>query len=193
MNNYVYVTDPIRHSDLSGKYAAVLMAGGLSTWSASLGGLLALAGPLALALGLAAVAGLSVAAITHGKSKPSARTNIKTKNLAPPLQSKKCVTYKNISSGPPKLQNPNDKQQQQAIMYTSSQLNIGKRPGGPIMGLGTPSSLGDRRYPAFLGWQKDALWYPKEDFEIHYMVNDVSCVYADLKTKNSFPYGRPLR
>lgn len=85
---------------------------------------------------------------------------------------------------------------QAALNYAQASLAAGRRPGGPIMGPNTPVAFNDRRYE--LGArQKDSLYYPNGNFEVHYqvhyMVNDDLCMYLDLKaTDGAFPYPRKL-
>lgn len=190
LNAYVYTQDPVNQRDLSGKNTAALQF----NWLAALGGALATAAATITApawLPAAAVSAAIVGTAAFVVSKTVVITNTQTQTKI----KSRCESYTQVS--PTHNVSGNDylsKLQRGSLRSAELSLASGIRPGSPIMGIGTPSPLGDPNYPAFLGWQKDSVLFVQGNYEIHYMVRDYpGCQYGDMKIKDAFPYSRPLR
>lgn len=187
-NNYVYPTDPVNQLDVNGKFSLALslpwvMVAARAAAAVVSAVVAVAASPVVMT---SAVVGLGAIAIT--KAYVDARQQVSTQTKK---QDNRCITYLPVS--PPKFVAPTAPQSIQknaALQFSASNLGLGRRPGGPIMGVGTSYPISDPRYPASGGWQKDSLWYPGSDFEVHYMVSDKLCMYDDLKTTKSFPHAR---
>jgi RHS repeat-associated protein len=188
LNNYVYAMDPVNQWDLSGKFVFLLAAPVL----------IPTVGQMLAAVGIAVAGAVAVYGVSQIAKNPP-RISVQTQRIPQPTQSKtKCKCY---TPAPPPHRPTTYPQKgsdhaahMSAIRATEMSLAMGRRPGGPIMGPGTPSPLSDPRYRNGK-WVKDGVVYFQgvSGFEVHYMINEYDCQYADLKTTGLFGYSRPLR
>lgn len=170
LNGYVYAADPVNGEDYTGQYAMALPG-----W---LMGLSMIPGVGTAVAGGALVVGIGMAFSKSAGDNARARENSKNRmnGYRPKLTANKTPLNSKDSNFVIKMDSIAVRNV--AMLHIQASLEAGRKPGVPIM-LQTP--LGDSNWKGFVKYN-----VPYGDFEVHYMVNDMTLEYGQIKAKEPF-------